>query len=151
MWIWPRRNFSEFQMGSRFGVASDLLSAQPHNCRSNSEKETSKQHWTTFVRFWHWKGLNSRSQRSLDIESVMSTFPLYQWGSHNYKNVMKITLKKNIPMQVPVPTPLKVQIWLGPTWFQLRLHSSFEMMGFSTCCLISGALPIKNLILHLSS
>jgi hypothetical protein len=28
-------------MGLRFGVASDLLSAQPHNCRSNSEKKTS--------------------------------------------------------------------------------------------------------------
>ncbi len=41
MWIWPsRRNFPEFQMGLRFAVASDQLSAQPHS-RSNSEKKTS--------------------------------------------------------------------------------------------------------------
>jgi hypothetical protein len=42
MGIWPsRRNFPEFQMSLKFGVASDQLSAQPHNCRSNNEKKTS--------------------------------------------------------------------------------------------------------------
>ncbi len=34
------KNFPEFQMGLRFAVASDQLSAQPHS-RSNSEKKTS--------------------------------------------------------------------------------------------------------------
>jgi hypothetical protein len=42
VWILPsRRNFPEFQMGLRFDVASDQLSAQPHNSHSNSEKKTS--------------------------------------------------------------------------------------------------------------
>jgi hypothetical protein len=70
MGIWPsRRNFSEFQMFLRFGVVSDQLSAQPHNCRSNSE-ENFTQHWTTFVQFWNWLGLNLSSLR-------VSTFNLW--------------------------------------------------------------------------
>jgi hypothetical protein len=40
---YSRRNFPEFQMGLRFGVPSDQLSAQPH-IRSNSEKKNFTQH-----------------------------------------------------------------------------------------------------------
>jgi hypothetical protein len=51
MLIWlSRKNFPEFQMGLRFDVASDQLSAQPH-CHSNSGKKTShniKQHLYCF-------------------------------------------------------------------------------------------------------
>jgi hypothetical protein len=39
--MWKERNFPEFQMGLGFDVASDQLSAQPHNSHSNSEKKTS--------------------------------------------------------------------------------------------------------------
>jgi hypothetical protein len=53
---------SSFRWVWDFDVASDQLSAQPRQSFKQWE-ENFTQHWITFVRFWHWLGLNSGNQR----------------------------------------------------------------------------------------
>jgi hypothetical protein len=67
---------SSFRWVWDFDVASDQLSAQPRQSFKQWE-ENFTQHWITFVRFWHWLGLNSSPHRVSSFNLVMSTFPLY--------------------------------------------------------------------------